>query len=111
MRFTTVAGMRQKAAIQNLKHIDEYRSNKKQIDEDKKKLYRALQGIKSIVKIYPSDSNFFLVQCKDANRTYNELVKKKIIIRNRSHLIENCMRITVGSNKENELLINALKSI
>ncbi len=106
-----ISALNQKAAIQNLERIDEYRSNKKQIDEDKKKLYRALQEIKSIVKIYPSDSNFFLVQCKDANRTYNELVKNKIIIRNRSHLIENCIRITVGSNEENELLIKTLKSI
>ena len=47
-------------------------------------------------KVYPSDANFLLVKVKDANYIYNTLIDKNIIVRNRSSVIENCLRITVG---------------
>jgi histidinol-phosphate aminotransferase len=39
------------------------------------------------------------------------LVNRNIITRNRSSVVENCLRITIGKKSENEKLIRALKSI
>ncbi|MDD2300209.1 MAG: histidinol-phosphate transaminase [Fermentimonas sp.] len=62
-----------------------------------------------IKKVYPTDANFILVKVKDAGKLYNYLVSKKLIVRNRSSVVSDCIRITVGTPKENEALIEALK--
>jgi len=51
------------------------------------------------------------VKVKDADAVYNELVERNIVVRNRSRLVNNCLRITIGRKSENEQLINALKNI
>ncbi len=62
-------------------------------------------------KIYPSDANFLLVRVDDAGALYGFLRERNIIVRNRSGAAgcENCLRITVGSENENEQLIGALR--
>jgi histidinol-phosphate aminotransferase len=52
-----------------------------------------------------------LVKCTDANALYRSLVSKGIIIRNRSTepRLQNCVRITVGTRGENEMLLQAIK--
>jgi histidinol-phosphate aminotransferase len=62
-------------------------------------------------KVYPSDANFLLVKVKDALYIYNTLTEKNIIVRNRSSVVENCLRITVGKRSENKKLIDALNVI
>ena len=64
-----------------------------------------------MVRIYPSQTNFLLVEFDNANEIYEALVNQKIIVRNRSKLVENCIRITVGTPKENDQLLNELKQI
>lgn len=64
-----------------------------------------------VQKIYPSDSNFLLVRFDDAKVTMQYLIDEKIIVRDRSKvtLCEGCLRISIGTREENEVLINALK--
>lgn len=72
-----------------------------------------LGQVSFVGKIYPSDANFILVKVKDANKTYNSLVEKGIIVRNRNSisLCRDCLRITVGTESENKILIESLKSL
>lgn len=60
--------------------------------------------------VYPSDANFLLVKIKDARKIYEYLLTKGIVVRDRSNvkLCDNCLRITVGTEDENTLLIDAL---
>jgi histidinol-phosphate aminotransferase len=69
--------------------------------------------IPSIKIIYPSDANFLLVKIKEAHKVYQTLIDKKVIVRDRSNveLCEDCLRITVGTNKENQVLVSQLKDI
>lgn len=64
-------------------------------------------------KIYPTDANFFLVEVEDAQATYNYLVDKGIIVRNRNSvtMCGNCLRITIGSKSENAELLSALRTM
>ena len=75
-------------------------------------LGRALQGVKCVQLVYPTDANFFLVKVTDAPALYSYLVECGIIVRNRHTvaLCGNCLRITVGTHRENEQLISALKA-
>ena len=64
-------------------------------------------------KIYPTDANFILVEVDDAVKTYNYLVDKGIIVRNRNsvHLCNGCLRITIGAKSENQELLAALRTM
>ena len=73
-------------------------------------LANKLSTMAFVKKIYPTDANFFLVKVDQPKNIYNYLVNKKIIVRDRSNvnLCEGCLRFTVGTPKENKILINAL---
>jgi histidinol-phosphate aminotransferase len=97
-----------------LERLADKNYNKKWIDliiSQRERLCRELADFEFVIKIYPSDANFLLVQTKNAKKIYNFLRDKGIIVRDRSHvsLCEACLRITVGSPDENSLLINSLK--
>lgn len=106
-----VSTLNQKAVIEGLLNLSEFEKRKKNILEQKEWLIKQFTAIKSIIKIYPSDANFLLIETANATKLYNDLIHKKIITRNRNNLVKNCIRITVGSQIENEKLIDALKEI
>jgi histidinol-phosphate aminotransferase len=106
-----VSLLNQQAAIKTLENTALFEENKQLILTEKKHLIESLKQVKQVIKIYPSDANFLLVEVIDANKIYTDLVERKIITRNRNNLIENCIRITVGRPQENNLLIEALKNL
>jgi histidinol-phosphate aminotransferase len=106
-----ISTINQKAALERLLKTDEYRIQVQKIKAERERVAKRLEKIGLTEKVYPSDSNFLLVKVKDANKIYNTLIDKNIIVRNRSSVIGNCIRITVGKPSENNKLINALKSI
>jgi len=106
-----VSGPNQRAALKALKNVAEFEKRKTIILEQRTWLENQLVELAVVIKIYPSDANFLLVEMTDANRIYNELVNQKVITRNRHSVVENCIRITVGSPEENQKLFNALTNI
>jgi histidinol-phosphate aminotransferase len=74
-------------------------------------LVKQFSEIKFISKVYPSDANFVLIKTEDGRKVYDFLVNKKIITRDRSKVVlcEDCIRVTVGTKGENELLLKTLK--
>ena len=80
---------------------------------EKNKLEKKLENFPFVEKVYPSDSNFLLVKVTNANKLYKYLLDNGIVVRNRSQIkgCEECLRITVGTLKQNNLLINVLKRI
>ena len=68
-------------------------------------------GGHTIHACYPSDANFILVRVRDAAAIDSRLQARNILVRNfhGSHpLLANCLRLTVGTPGENELLLAAL---
>jgi histidinol-phosphate aminotransferase len=106
-----ISTINQKAALKKLTLTDQSKSQVIRIKKERVRLSATLSKMKTIEKVYPSDANFLLVKVENADYIYNTLVNKNIIIRNRSKVIDNCLRITVGKKSENDKLINALKSI
>lgn len=83
------------------------------IIQQKQALENALTEISFVEKIYPSNANFILIKVDNANKRYNQLIEKGIVIRNRNNddLCKNCLRITVGTEVENQKLIQTFKTI
>ena len=103
----------QETAIERLKSVDKVKTEINSIIENRAELKEALKHISFVKKIYPSDANFLLGKVDDADLRYQELIEKGVVVRNRSKqpLCDNCLRFTVGTDKENESLILALKDI
>lgn len=73
-------------------------------------LLSVLDKVSFVEKIYPTEANFILIKVDDANKRYDELIAKGIVIRNRTTqpLCENTLRLTIGTEEENKKLIEAL---
>ena len=105
-----ISKVNQEQALQTLSDKAKYKENIGKISIQKEVLLRELNNLKFVLKIYPTDANFLLVQVKDADDLYNYLIKNGVVIRNRNSVIENCLRITIGTEAENNILLNCLKS-
>ncbi|MBN1819329.1 MAG: histidinol-phosphate transaminase [Prolixibacteraceae bacterium] len=103
----------QEKALELLEQEGDKQKWVEKILDEKKQLAEKISNFPFTVKVYPSDANFILVKMFDAKGIYDYLVENKIIVRDRSrvHLCENSLRITVGSKKENEILIDSLNDL
>ncbi|MGI6575494.1 MAG: histidinol-phosphate transaminase [bacterium] len=66
------------------------------------------------VKVFPSHTNFILISTpQPADNLWRTLYDRGIIVSNPSHypLLENCLRIGIGTPEENNTLLAALKEI
>ena len=81
--------------------------------KERSRLMDIFHSLPCCVHIYPTDANFFLAKVTDAKRIYDYLVSKGIIVRNRTKvaLCGNCLRITIGTPEENDILLDALKDV
>lgn len=101
----------QQQAMEMLHRYYEIERWVKTLKEERGNLEAEFARLPCVVKLFPSDANFFLVRVTDAVKIYNYLVGKGIIVRNRHSvsLCGNCLRVTVGTRIENEKLVEALK--
>lgn len=106
-----ISSQSQKLAFEQLNNIEQIQNNIKFILEEKKKLKEGLDQINEVVKIYPSDANFFLIEFKDAQLIYQKLLDKNILTSLRHPNLKNCLRISVGTAQENLELIKVLSEI
>ena len=101
----------QQLALQALANIDQVNSWIKETLIQRDRLVLGLKDFDFVVDIYPSDANFILVKTTDPKGIYSFLVQKGIIVRDRSkvELCEGCLRITVGTPNENDILLQTLQ--
>lgn len=80
---------------------------------EREKLKNELLNLSFTESVYPSDANFLLAKMKNASGIYQSLVEKGIIVRDRSKVVlcDDCLRITVGTESENKLLIETLNKL
>ncbi|RPH92766.1 histidinol-phosphate transaminase [candidate division KSB1 bacterium] len=67
------------------------------------------------LKVVPTDANFFCVIFRsepDALQLYMDLLRRGVIVRPLGAFgLPNCLRITIGTEDQNRILINALKEL
>ena len=103
----------QAQALEILNNQDRMKEQLRSILSERIRLQAILPELKCVRKIYPTDSNFILADVGNANQAYKVLVKKGVIVRNRTNvtLCSGCLRITIGTPEENDLLLAALKEM
>ena len=103
----------QQKAVERLSKIEEVKNEVIEIIQQRNFVVKELKDVSFIKIIYPTDCNFVMVKVDNANKRYNQLIEKGIVVRNRTTqpLCENCLRFTIGTSTENTKLIKALKEI
>ena len=101
----------QEKALEVLTDITKIHQRINAIVESRNNLIDAFSQLPICSKVYTTDANFFLAKVCDANLIYNYLIDKGIVVRNRHNitLCNDCLRITIGSNEENRLLLSVLR--
>jgi histidinol-phosphate aminotransferase len=103
--------LNQNAVLDKLNQYELFQIQKDAIIEERKKMAKALLSISFVKKVYPSEANFLLIEVTNADTIYQRLMAAKVIVRNRTNAIKNCIRITIGTKEENQQLLTALKTI
>ena len=103
----------QQRALDRLKKKKKIKEEINSIIVQREQLLKVLNEVNFVSKIYPTEANFILIKVDNANQRYDELIAKGIVIRNRTTqpLCENTLRLTIGTEEENQKLIAALKSL
>lgn len=98
------------SALQNVSAKDKFIS---EIQIEKEFVISELLKIDQVKKVYKSDANFLIFKIDNAGNVYKTLTEKGVIIRDRSNLplLEDCLRLTIGTREENELFLTKLKEI
>lgn len=106
-----ISGATQELAWEALQNEDKKNAAVAATWQERTKLIAALQQLDVVEKVFPSDSNFLLVQVKKAQEVFEYLLQEKVIVRNRASVPEcaGCLRITVGTPEENRILLEKLK--
>ena len=97
-----------------LKQLQESRAEQiEEIISERKSLFEELNKLSIVKRVYPSSANFILVEVDNPKAIYNSLIELGIIVRDRSSVTgcEGCLRITVGTPKENIMTLNSLKEL
>ena len=102
----------QQLALKALNEIETINNWIRITTEQKEWLKQQLSSLSITEYVFPSDANFLLVRIKEARKVYEYLVTSGIIVRDRSNitLCEGCLRITIGTEEENQRLLERLKA-
>jgi len=106
-----ISSVSQSLALEQLQNEKEQAENIQTILSQKEKLKKGLAENKEVVKIYPSDANFFLIEFKDAEKVHQKLLQANIYTSLRHPALKNCLRISVGKPDENLKVLNLLSEI
>lgn len=101
----------QELALEALENTGQVNDMIRELVDMREALAEVLAQAPGVEKVYPSDANFLLIKIKEARKVYDFLLTKAIVVRDRSKvkLCEDCLRITVGTEKENTDLVEALQ--
>ncbi len=101
----------QAVACKLLDHHEVLLQQAERIRLDRSSLFRELQATAGVL-VYPSEANFLLFRVANANAVFDGLKRRGVLIKNLSGghpMLNDCLRVTVGTADENERFMNALK--
>jgi histidinol-phosphate aminotransferase len=98
----------QAAALFVLERLDVLEAQAARIRADRSALGEGMRALPGVT-VFASQANFFLVRVADADRTYEALKRRRVLVRNLHPALAQCLRINVGTPDENRILLTALR--
>ena len=108
-----LSGLTQRTVLEALSNLNKKDRMVSEILQNRDALKQDLEKLPIVKRVYPSDANFFLVKTENAREVYLKLIEKQVILRDRSKVVlcEDGIRITIGTQEENNKLIEELKNL
>jgi len=106
-----VSVLNAECALFALDHAQVFAQQASQIREQRSLLMKSLAHMPGVTP-FPSEANMVLVRVPDAGRSFDGLKAHGVLVKNVSKmhvLLNNCLRLTVGTPTENAQLIDALQ--
>lgn len=107
-----ISALDAEAALFALDHADEYARQAGQIRSQRARLAGDLAEIPGVT-VYPSEANMILIRVRSAAAVFDDLVRHGILVKNVAGLhpsLADCLRLTVGTPKENTAMLAALRA-
>ncbi len=107
-----ISALNAEATLFALAHADEFAAQAAVLRAERAKLQAALTAIPGITP-FPSEANMILVRVPDSARAFEGMKARGVLVKNIAGLhplLANCLRLTVGTPEENQLMIDALKA-
>lgn len=107
-----ISKVNQQIGLDRLLDINKIEKEIQLIKTERNRVRAGLSDNSLIHIVYPSDANFLLVKVENADSIYRQLIEKGIVVRNRTSLVgcHNCLRITIGTVEENNILLKFFKN-
>ncbi|MBI5075765.1 MAG: histidinol-phosphate transaminase [Nitrospirae bacterium] len=105
-----VNALSQAVAIEALKKKKALKAAIQVIAEERDRMISAMEHIKGVTP-FPSEANFILFRVKDPRKIYDRLLEKGILVRDLCDAVAGCLRVTIGTPKENVLFLRALEKV
>lgn len=99
-----------------LQNWNYFQQQVKYIIKERTWLRKALAGVEGVTP-YPSDANFILLKITrrdlSSSTVQERLENRGVLVKDRGHLplVENCIRVTVGTRNMNQTLVSTLQNI
>ena len=102
----------QNAVLEALQHRDRVEGWIRTLRAERERMASIWPKIPCIEKIFPSEANFILIRTADPQALYDYLVARGVIVRNRNSvaMCQGCLRLTIGTPAENDILTEALRA-
>lgn len=100
----------QNTAIEAVKNKNRIQASIRSVIKERKRLFNEMGRI-DCVQIYHSDANFILFKVKNSGSVFNGLLEKGVLVRDMKGQINGCLRVTIGTPRENTIFLRALKQL
>lgn len=107
-----ISSLSQFTAALILSYKEEIQNNIQYLVEERERVLSKLKEIDGL-KVYSSAANFILIKVQNSKDIYRNLCEKGIFVRafSSSPLLSDCMRITIGTQEQNSILLDELYAI
>jgi histidinol-phosphate aminotransferase len=108
-----VNSLSQEVATKRLENIRQVEEELIRIKLERSRLKEYLHKNELVQVVYPTEANFILFKVENANAFYTYFVERNVIVRNRTNVFgcQNCLRVTVGTQEENNRFIEVFESL
>ena len=98
----------QAGAVEALRQGARLRAGVRSVTAERQRLARALESLEG-VEPFPSEANFIMFRVRDPGKVHRGLLRRGVLVRDVSAMAPGCLRVTVGTKRENDAFIKALK--
>jgi histidinol-phosphate aminotransferase len=99
-------------ALFALEHVDEYARQAGIIRSERDELLKQLAELPGVTP-FPSEANMILARVPDSKKAFEGMRERGVLVKNVAFLhplLDNCVRLTVGTPDENVKMMDALKA-